>query len=113
MGDHHFDLHLNCGPFCKRKDETEAERKVSNKFCRSLEHDRELCDTLWTMLADYLSLERLREVAHNYDTNCNESMNDVIAWMAPKNKLLSGAVSLKTRVAVSVCIQSKLCCNRE
>jgi hypothetical protein len=57
-------------------------------------------------IGDYLSLSRLKEVAHNYDTNCNEAINNLIAWIAPKNKYYSGSMSLKTRISFVVGIQS-------
>lgn len=43
---------------------------------------------------------------HNHDVNCNESMDNVIAWLAPKNKLSSGTVSLEGHVEIAVCVQS-------
>lgn len=104
--DHHFDLHENCGPFCQRKLESDEDRKKSNKFHRSREKDSELHDALWLSLGDCLTLDRLKEVAHDYNTNCNESLNGIIAWMAPKNKFFSGSASLKSRVAVAVCVQT-------
>ena len=44
--------------------------------------------TNYKQLLPHLSQWRdlLDEVAHGYDTNCNESMNNLTAWIAPKNK---------------------------
>jgi hypothetical protein len=104
--DHHFDKHDNCGAFCRRKDETEEERKNSNKFYRDVEKDKPLYDALYTTIGDYLTVERLKEVAHCYDTNANESINNLIAWLAPKNKYLSGTATLRTQIATAIGIQS-------
>ena len=104
---HHFDLHDCCGPFCHRKDESVEERSKTNKFYRDVVKDKALFDALNNIMAKYTSIERLREVSHSYDTNPNESMNNLVAWIAPKNKCFSGSGSLITRVSVAVCIQSK------
>jgi hypothetical protein len=94
--DHHFDVHDGCGPFCKRKNESEEEKKASSKFYQSTEKDKELYDALYEVMREYLSKERLKEVAHCFDTNANESINNLIAWLAPKNNFLSGSALLKT-----------------
>ena len=64
--------------------------------------------TNYKQLLPHLSQWRdlLDEVAHGYDTNCNESMNNLTAWIAPKNKCYSGMGSLRTRVACAVAIQT-------
>jgi len=53
-------------------------------------------------LARFVALKGLKEVGHGYDTNCNESFNNVVAWLAPKNKVYSTTDSLKNRVAVAL-----------
>jgi hypothetical protein len=102
---HHFDCHEKCGAFCRRKDETAEQRSKSNKFYRSKEKDHELFTALEEIMSRFISMEKLKEVAHSYDTNPNEAMNGLIAWIAPKNKHYSGTQSLRTRVAVAVSIQ--------
>ena len=103
---HHFDIHDQCGAFCLRKEESEDEKKASNKFYRDIVKDKPLYDALSEILSKYNSHERLQQVAHGYDTNPNESMNNLYAWIAPKNKCYSGSSSLTTRIGVAVCIQS-------
>jgi hypothetical protein len=44
--DHHFDPHENCGAFCKRKDETEAEIAAINKFYHDVKKDSKLYQAL-------------------------------------------------------------------
>jgi hypothetical protein len=82
--------------------------QVLPKFYRSsTEKDKELYDALYEVIGEYLSVERLKEVAHCFDTNANESINNLIARLVPKNKFLSGSVSLKTQVAAAIAIQLK------
>jgi hypothetical protein len=54
----------------------------------------------------YSTLEKLREVAHGFSTQMNESLNNTVSWFAQKNKTLSGSVSLKIRVYLAVGIAS-------
>ena len=102
--DHHFDVHTNCGAFCKRKEESEDIRKSNNKFYRDMNKDAALYKALKEIISKYTTRERLSEVAHDFDTNANESMNNLIAWIAPKNKFYSGSNSLTTRIGVAICI---------
>lgn len=38
---------------------------------------------------DFLSMDHLEELGHGFDTLCNESMNNTVAWLAPKNKFIA------------------------
>jgi hypothetical protein len=104
--EHHFDCHDHCGTFCKRKSESEEERKKSGKVYRCKTKDAKLYDALKIILAPFITKEALIEVAHGWDTNANESMNNTISWLAPKNKSYSGTVSLRNRVCMAIGIQS-------
>jgi hypothetical protein len=57
-------------------------------------------------MAPFITKEALIEVAHGWDTNANESMNNTISWLAPKNNSYSGTVSLRNRVCMAIGIQS-------
>lgn len=50
--------------------------------------------------------KRLADLAHGMDTNCNESFNDAMAWLAPKNKVHCGTVSLRNRLSMAIGIVS-------
>ena len=97
---------MHCGAFCQRKDESPEDRKKSNKFYRCKERDAELYEALTGIIARLITMDRLKEVVHSYDTNPNEAMNNLIAWIAPKNKHYSGSVPLQARVCVATCVQS-------
>jgi hypothetical protein len=103
---HHFDCHEKCGNFCKRKNETPEEKQQSNKTYRCRTQDAELFNSLSVLLQPFVSLKGLKDVAHGWDTNPNESMNNTIAWIAPKNKNYSGTNSLRVRISIAVSIQS-------
>jgi hypothetical protein len=51
-------------------------------------------------------IERLQEVAHKMDTQVNESFNNTVAWLAPKNKVYCGTLSLGNRIGIAVGIKS-------
>ena len=100
--DHHFDSHENCGPWCKRKSATPERRAGAKKFYRDKEVDAKLYAELKTIMDDYITMKRLRESGHGYDTQVNESLNNVVAWMAPKNKMHCATRSLQNRIAVAI-----------
>jgi len=105
--EHHFDSHEFCGDFCSRKNETGNEI-VSDikKIYRCKKRDKALYEELSILLAPFLTHEALVEVAHGWDTNANESMNNTISWLAPKNKTYAGTVSLRNRVNMALGIQT-------
>ena len=53
---------------------------------------------------DFISPNRLKEVGHGMETQqVNESLNNTSQWKAPKNKVLSGSMSLTNRVSMACC----------
>ena len=103
---HHFDNHLFCGDWCRRKELSDAQRKASGKYYRCKTKDAELYKTLRTLLDRFCTLKAMKEVAHGHDTQVNESLNGTISWHAPKNKVYSGSGSLKNRLALAIGVHS-------
>ena len=106
--EHHFDNHEHCSDtFCKRKSMTQAEKDAEDKIYRCKTKDAELYKFLQSdVLPRFLTKNALHEVAHSMDTQVNESLNNSIAWLAPKNKTYSGSTSLRNRVCVAIGISS-------
>jgi hypothetical protein len=104
--DHHFDRHDNCGSWCRRKLETAAERKATKKYYRSVETDKPLFDLLSKLMTRFVSYDKLEDIAHGMDTNCNESFNNTVSWFAPKNKVYCGSMSLNNRIAIAIGVTS-------
>ena len=103
--DHHFDIHTNCRvQWCKCKNMTNEQRFYRNPH--NSDADSKLYNHLHTILAKYASVDRLKEVAHGMDTNCNESLNNTISYFAPKNRVFCGTRSLHNRVAIAIGINS-------
>ena len=103
--EHHFDNHEFCRScFCKRKDQSEEERKACDKVYRSKLDDKPLHDKLEEIISPFISLQGLEDIAHGGDTQVNESLNNSMTWLAPKNKTISGSRSLANRVAICCCI---------
>jgi hypothetical protein len=102
--EHHFDNHQHCGPWCNRSRVAEADR--SKRFYRNKEQSGKLYAILQEKLGRFMTLDRLKEVAHGMDTQVNESFNNTAAWMAPKNKVYCGTGSLCNRLSMAVGISS-------
>jgi hypothetical protein len=106
--EHHFDDHTYCGQWCPRKGMTADQLKASERYYRSKdkESDAKLYKTLSDKLARFISLDRLQEVAHGMDSQVNESLNNTISWLAPKNKVYCASSSLSNRIGIAVGINS-------
>jgi hypothetical protein len=100
--EHHFDNHQYCGDWCRRKRKTAAERAASIRFYRCKVKDVELHKLLHEKISRFVSLDRLKEVAHGMDTQCNESFNNTASWLAPKNKVYCGSQSLQNRLSIAL-----------
>jgi hypothetical protein len=104
--EHHFDNHVHCGDWCKRKNETEEDRKRSVKYYRCKTKDAKLYGLLHQTIARFVTDDRLIEMAHTLDTNMNEAFNQICTWFAPKNKVFAGSYSLHNRISFAVGINS-------
>jgi len=104
--EHHFDNHLHCGSFCHRKDQSAEELAASTKCYRHKDDDKELYNVLHDLPQRFLTLDALKEVGHGMDTLVNESLNNSISWLAPKNKTHSTTQSLRNRISVAVGINA-------
>jgi hypothetical protein len=104
--EHHFDDHRYCGDWCKRKDESDDNKKTSVKYYRCKLKDAKLYGVLSEKIARFVTQERLNEMAHNLDTNLNEAFNNICTWFAPKNKVFAGTGSLTNRISFAVGINS-------
>ena len=100
--DHLFDIHDG---FCKRKKELAQNFDNPKKVHRSMTKDRFTCDKVLEVLEDFITMEKLEEIAHGFSTNPNESFNNSAAWIAPKNKVCSGSISLKARLCIALGIK--------
>jgi hypothetical protein len=106
--EHHFDNHDYCGPWCPRKRETEAERKLKARYYRnkSDKADAILYQVLLEKLKRFITLDRLIEVSHGLNTQVNESFNQSATWFAPKNKVFASSMSLTNRLSMALGINS-------
>lgn len=77
-----------------------------DKFYRDKKKDAELYAKLQDITARFVELEALLEVTHSMDTCVNESFNNTITWLAPKNKVYAGTGSLINRISISIGINS-------
>jgi len=89
--EHHFDNHQHCGSFCRHKAEQESGTLDEGKFNHDKEKDVLLYKKLQSILARFITLDAPKEVAHSLDTCANESFNNTMAWVAPKNKVYAGS----------------------
>ena len=111
--EHHFDNHCYCGPWCRRKVHLENIANNSNtddednsKFYRDKTKDAKLYKRLSSYIARFITIEALKELAHNMDTCANESFNNTASWVAPKNRVYCGTNSLRNRLSLALGITS-------
>jgi hypothetical protein len=104
--EHHFDSHEYCGDWCRRKSMTATQKEQSQRYYRSKTIDAKLYKILGDKLNRFVTYERLQEVAHGMDTQCNESFNNTASWFAPKNKVYCGSCSLTNRLSMAIGINS-------
>jgi hypothetical protein len=104
--EHHFDNHEYCGDWCKRKHESDEQRRRVIKYYRCKVKDAKLYNLLKGKLERFITLDKLVEMAHGMDTNVNEAFNQVCTWFAPKNKVFAGSGSLHNRLSMAVGINS-------
>ena len=92
--------HKYCGDWCSRLRQTEAERVANKKMYRCKTKDAKLYSILLNKIERFITEQALDEVGHGMDTLVNESFNNSVAWVAPKNKVYSSSDSLRNRIAV-------------
>jgi hypothetical protein len=103
---HHFDDHTHCGPWCRRKillaRGLAGDNDNKKRFYRSMEKDANLYKVLNSIVSRFVTVDRLKEVAHGMDTQANESLNNTFSWLAPKNKVYCGSQSLQNRLSIGL-----------
>jgi hypothetical protein len=104
--EHHFDNHIYCGPWCKQKQQTQQQKEAGARYYRSVMKDAELYATLKRIISRFITIKRLEEVAHGFDTQINESFNNTASWFAPENKVYCGSQSLTNRLLIAIGINS-------
>jgi hypothetical protein len=111
--EHHFDNHECCGAWCPRENLTEEKSKRATGTIGA--RPRMQRSTVYCLLSQkierFITLDRLKEVAHFMDTQCNESFNNTAAWFAPKNKsncTVDHRVSRINRLSVAIGISMLL-----
>jgi hypothetical protein len=70
------------------------------------QRDGVLFEKLQSIVERFVTIERLREVAHGMDTQVNESFNNTFSWLAPKNKIYCGTQSLRNRLSIGIGINA-------
>jgi hypothetical protein len=66
---------------------------------------RMLKSTIWLLykkLSCFITLDKLKEVAHGMDTQVNEGFNNTVSWFTPKNKVHCGSPSLTNCVGIAL-----------
>lgn len=71
-----------------------------------MKDDNKLYDELSGRMAQFVTTEGLDKVGHSNDTQVNESLNQSVSWLAPKNKYYSGSQSLQNCIACVLCINA-------
>lgn len=75
--ENHFDNHECCGAWCSRQHESDEQKRRTKKYYRCKTKDAKLCCLLQEILLNYITFERLSDVAHGIDANCCEAFNNL------------------------------------
>ena len=104
--EHHFDNHQYCADWCRRKLLTPEAAAASQRYYRCKTKDGDLYQALASIVDKYITFNRLKEIAHGMDTNANESINNIISYFAPKNRVYCATRLLQTRIGIAIGIIS-------
>ena len=74
----------------------------TSSFYRSKDTDNQLYQQMWEAYGPCILPHRLRESLHPYDTQTNESLNNMVAKYAPKTKSLGTTMALTHRINVVI-----------
>ena len=99
--EHMFNSHDNCSSEWCFKTRASEEGKTYNERddeFRCKQNDNQLYNLLKKTLFPFQTDKVLRESLHMFDTQKDESMNNVIAYVAPKNKTMAHRTSLNNRI---------------
>ena len=100
--EHMFNCRENCSAEWCFKTRASEEGKTYNdkddEFCCK-KNDNQLYNLLKKTIFPFQTDEVLKESLHMFDTPKNESMNNMIAYVAPKNKTMSHSISLDNRIS--------------
>ena len=100
-----FNSHANCSAEWCFKTRAPEEGKTYNERddeFRCKQKDNQLYNLLKKTLLPFQIDKVLKDSLHMFDTQKNESMNNVIAYVAPKNKMMMHSMSLKNRISCVV-----------
>ena len=86
--------------------EDSHELENNKRFYHSKKDDALLYTKLEQIVERFITLDRLKEVAHGMDTQVNESFNNTFSWLAPKNKIFCSSQSLHNRLALGIGINA-------
>ena len=95
--EHMFNSHDNCSSeWCfktRAPEEGKTYNKRDEKFCCK-QNDNQMYNLIKNNLFPFQTDKVLKESLHMFDTQKNELMNNVIAYVAPKNKTMARSMSL-------------------
>ena len=103
--EHMFNSHANCSAgWCfktRASEEGNTYNKRDNEFCCK-QNDNQLYNLLKKTIFLFQTDKFLKESLHMFDTQKNESMNNVIAYVALKNKTMAHIMSLNNLISCVV-----------
>ena len=71
-------------------------------YYRDMEKDKAVFQQLKQAFLPYTTRKSLEQVLHNFNTQLNESLNNKITYLAPKNRNYSKSMELPTRVSLAI-----------
>ena len=100
--EHMFNSHTNCSvEWCSKTRSSEEGKTYNNKDdkFRCKQNYNQLYNLLKKTLFLFQTDKVLKESLHMFDTQKKESMKNVIAYVAPKNKTMAYSMILNNRIS--------------
>ena len=103
---HHFNIHDDCGEWCRSLKYKDRPEELNKLHYRSKEEHPELYAQLLEIFETYCSDEALKDVHHLWHTNKCESINAFISKFVPKTKHLCRTIVGKARTYLAISLDS-------
>jgi len=105
---HHFNDHSKCDEWCKYRQPCKSPQEEEQRQERFRKKDNELWQHVKPIFDELTTPEKMKQCFHKFSCQKNESLNDTMALIAPKNKTFSLTSSLRDRTHFVVTLDSEM-----
>lgn len=103
---HHFNDHHMCGEWCKYRNDPITPEEAKQRQNRFRQKDGELWKHVNVIFSELTTRDKMAQCFHCFSCQKNESLNNNMAFLAPKNKTFSLTHSLLDRAHFLVIVDT-------